>query len=106
RVRDRTVEILIDGKDEPDPELVVRARELAADFDSFERRLSDYLAQEAKEWTSESPELAAGISALRLSSIKLRARKSVLIDFDGRDVDVYWSCEYADGKFSGLDFDS
>lgn len=106
RVWDRTVEILIDGKDEPDPELVVRARELVADFDAFERRLSDYLAQEAKEWASESPELAADVRALRLSSIRLRARKSVLIDFDGPDSDVYWSCEYADGKFSGLDFDS
>ena len=106
RVRDRTVEILIDGKDEPDQELVVRARELVTDFDTFERRLSDYLAQEAKELASESAELGADVRALRLASIKLRSRKSILIDFDGSDVDVYWSCEYADGKFSGLDFDS
>ena len=91
RVRDRTVEILIDGKKEPNPALVARARELVADFDTFERRLNDYLAQTAKE------ELGADISALRLSSIKLRSRKSVLVDFDGPDVD---------GKFSGLDFDS
>ena len=106
RVRDRTVEILIDGKKEPNPALVARARELVADFDAFERQLNDYLAQTAKEWASEAPELAADISALRLSSIKLRSRQPVLVDFDGPDVDVYWSCEYADGKFSGLDFDS
>ena len=106
RVRDRTVEILIDGKKEPNPALVARARKLVADFDTFERRLNDYLAQTAKEWASETPELAADISALRLSSIKLRSRQPVLVDFDGPDVDVYWSCEYADGKFSGLDFDS
>lgn len=106
RVRDRTVEILIDGKEEPDAALVARARELVADFDNFERRLNDYLAETAKDWASEAPELAADISALRLSSIKLRSRESVLVDFDGPDVDVYWSCEYADGKFSGLDFDS
>lgn len=106
RVRDRTVEILIDGKKEPNPALVARARELVADFDTFERRLNDYLAQTAKEWASEVPELGADISALRLSSIKLRSRQPVLVDFDGPDVDVYWSCEYADGKFSGLDFDS
>src|ERR1044071_7223519 len=49
RVREGTVEILIDGKDEPYPELVARSRELAADFDTFERQLSDYLAQGAKE---------------------------------------------------------
>ena len=106
RVRDRTVEILIDGKEEPDPALVVRARELVADFDNFERRLNDYLAQTAKDWASETPELAADVSALRLSAFKLRSRESVLVDFDGPDVDVYWSCEYADGKFSALDFDS
>ncbi|HEX2932268.1 MAG TPA: hypothetical protein VHV54_21250 [Candidatus Binatia bacterium] len=106
RVRDRTVEILIDGKEEPDAALVARARELVADFDNFERRLNDYLAETAKDWASEEPELAADISALRLSSIKLRSRQSVLVDFHGPDVDVYWSCEYEDGKFSGLDFDS
>jgi hypothetical protein len=106
KVRDRTVEILIDGKKEPDPALVARARELVADFDNFERRLNEYLAQTAKDWASEAPELAADISALRLSSIKLRSGQPVLVDFEGPDVDVYWSCEYADGRFSGLDFDS
>ena len=106
RVRGQTVEILIDGQEEPDPALVARARELVADFDNFERRLNDYLAQTAKEWASETPELAADIGALRLASIKLRSRQSVLVDFDGPDEDVYWSCEYADGEFSGLDFDS
>jgi hypothetical protein len=105
-VRDRTVEILIDGMEEPHPALVARARELVADFETFERRLNDYLAQTAQESASEDAALGADISQLRLSSIKLRARKRVLVDFDGPDVDVYWSCEYADGKFSGLDFDS
>jgi hypothetical protein len=106
RVRDRTVEVLIDGKEEPNSALIARARELVADFDTFERRLNDYLAQTAKEWASEAPELAADISALRIHSIKLRSRKLILVDFDGPDVDVYWSCEYAGGQFSGLDFDS
>ena len=106
KVRDRTVEILIDGKEEPNPALVARARELVADFDTFERRLNDYLAQTAKEWASEAPELSADISSLRLSSIKLRSRNRILVDFEGPDADVYWSCEYADGEFSGLDFDS
>jgi hypothetical protein len=106
RVRDRTVEILIDGKEEPNPALLTRARELVADFDTFERRLKGYLAQTAKEWASEAPEMSADISRLLISSIKLRSRQRVLVDFDGPDEDVYWSCEYADGTFSGLDFDS
>ena len=100
RVLDRTVGILIDGKEEPNPALIARARELVADFDTFERRLNDYLAETAKEWASEAPELGADISTLRISSIMLRARKRILVDFDGPDEDVYWSCEYADGKFS------
>ena len=106
KVRDRTVEILIDGKQEPDPALVARARELVADFHNFELRLNDYLAQTAKDWAAETPEMSADIRALRLASIKLRSRQSVLVDFDGPDEDIYWSCEYADGKFSGLDYDS
>jgi len=106
RVRDRIVRLLIDGNEEPNPTLVARVRELVADFDTFERRLNDYLAQTAKEWASEDPELSADVSSLRLSSIKLRSRKRILVDFDGPDVDVYWSCEYAKGEFSGLDFDS
>lgn len=48
-MRDRTVEILIDGKEEPNPALVARARELVADCDNFELRLNDYLAQAAKD---------------------------------------------------------
>ena len=75
RVRDRTVRILIDGNEEPNPTLVARVRELVADFDTFERRLNDYLAQTAKEWASENPELSADVSSLRLSSIKLRSRE-------------------------------
>ena len=106
RVRDRTVEILIDGNEEPNPTLVARVRELVADFDTFERRLNDYLAQTAQEWAPEAPELSADIRSLRLSSIKLRSRERILVDFEGPDADVYWSCEYADGEFSGLDFDS
>jgi hypothetical protein len=106
RVRDRTVEILIDGKKEPNPALVARACELVADFDTFERRLNEYLAETAKEWAPEVPELAADIKVLRLASIKLRSGQPVLVDFDGPDADVYWSCEYEDGKFSGLDYDS
>ena len=48
RVQDRMVEILIDGNEEPNPTLVARIRELVADFDTFERRLNDYLAQTAR----------------------------------------------------------
>jgi len=95
----------------PDHEQNARARAegSAARHPDPQRRgggLNDYLAQGAKVWASEAPELAVAISALRLASIKLRSRESVLVDFEGPDVDVDWSCEYADGEFSGLDYDS
>jgi hypothetical protein len=48
-VRDRTVEILIDAKEEPNPAFVARARGMVADCDNFELRLNDYLAQAAKD---------------------------------------------------------
>lgn len=48
-MQDRAVEILIDGKEEPNPALVARARELVAHCDNFELRLNDYLAQAAKD---------------------------------------------------------
>ena len=105
-VRDRMVAILIEGDETPNPTLVARVRELLADFDTFQHRLNDYLALTAQEWKAEAPDLSADVGSLRLSSITLRARQPILVAFEGPDVDVYWSCEYADGEFSGLDFDS
>jgi len=29
-----------------------------------------------------------------------------VIDFKGRDEDLYWYCHYVDGELSGLSFDS
>ena len=105
-VRDRMVAILIEGDETPNPTLVARVRELLADFDTFQHRLNDYLALTAQEWKAEAPDLSADVSSLRPSSITLRSRQPILVAFEGPDVDVYWSCEYADGEFSGLDFDS
>jgi len=45
--KDSTLEIC--KADAANPALVARARELVADFDNFELRLNDYLAQAAKD---------------------------------------------------------
>ena len=104
---DRRVALLIDGRDEPDPKLVARARELVADFATVQRRVDDFLAHEA---TRESdPELAAQIAALRVSELRFRSgkrRDRVEIDFKGPDEDMFWSCTYADGTPKDLWFDS
>lgn len=101
------IDLLIDGQDEPDPKLVARARELVAEFETVQRRVDAYLADEA---TRESdPELAAQIAALRVSELKVLSGKRggrVEIDFKGPDEDIFWSCTYADGKPRDLWFDS
>ena len=104
RVRDRTVEILIDGKKEPNPALVARARELVADFRHLRAPVERLSRADGEGVGVRGIECRHQLTAPLL--IKLRSRKQILIDFDGPDVDVYWSCEYADGRFSGLDFDS
>lgn len=109
KVRNRSIRILIDGHRQPDPALLVRARELVADFKTIDRSVKDYLAQTAKEWAPEAPELAAEVGKLRVSGLILQPANppgSVLIEFEGPDEDLYWSCEYANGEFGVLDYDS
>jgi hypothetical protein len=106
-VGDRRIELLIDGHDEPEPKLIARARELVADFETVQRRVTDYLAREAKR--ESDPELAAQIAALRVSALKFLSGKRggrVDIEFKGPDEDLYWSCTYAEGKPRDLWFDS
>jgi hypothetical protein len=103
---DRRIELLIDGRDEPDPKLVSRARELVADFGTVQQRLDAYLAEEATR--EDDAEMAAQIAALQVSAVKFLSRKArarVEIDFRGPDEDVFWSCSYVDGKPKGLWFD-
>ena len=108
QARDGTVEIVIDGTDEPNPQLVTRARELVADFATLESRIDAYLARTAKEWAATSPESAAEIAQLQVRAINVRSERRegfVVIDFRGPDVDRFWSCEYVGGKLRRLDFD-
>jgi hypothetical protein len=104
---DRRIELLINGHDEPDPGLVARAREFVADFETVQRRVDEYLASEAKR--ESDPELAAQIAGLRVSALRFLSGKRpgrIEIDFEGPDVDMFWSCTYANGKARGLWFDS
>jgi hypothetical protein len=106
--RDRSVDVIIDGEDEPNPALLARAREIVTKFDVLEARLDEYLASEAKAAAVEDPEFAAEIGALRVSTILLRSNDGpnrVMIDFEGPDEMRYWYCDYVDGELSGLTFD-
>jgi hypothetical protein len=106
-VGDRTVDVVIAGDDEPNPELLAAARQLVADFAALERRADVYLTTEAKE--EEDPELALDIRALRISSIKLWTPDRpahVVLDFEGLDEGRYWYCQCVDGEFSDLRFDT
>jgi hypothetical protein len=108
-LRDRSVDLIIDGKDEPVPTLLAGARDLVANLDALEARLGEYLAREAKEEALESPELATEIGALHVQAILLRSidrPTHAVIDFEGPDEMRYWSCDYVDGELSGLRFDT
>ena len=104
---DRTIDLVIDGHEEPDARLIARARELVKEFPALQVRLDDYLAQEAKR--EEDPEFADEIRQLRVSAINLRSPKRpglAVIDFDGPDDGRFWSCEYVNGKLRDLHFDN
>jgi hypothetical protein len=98
------VELLIDGKVEPAPALVARAREVVAEFPALERRIVDYLARVA----AEDVELATEIRALRVSKLRFNWPErpdEVEIVFDGSDDIKYCTCIYAGGELKDLDFD-
>jgi hypothetical protein len=105
---DRTVDVLIDGDAEPDPNLLPLARDVVADFDRLERRVGDYLAREAADDEAEGAEFAATIRALRMKTLILRSANRpghVAIDFEGPDDMQFWYCEYMNGELTGLDYD-
>ena len=105
---DRTVDVLIEGTDEPNPQLLAAARDLIARFDDLERQVGAYVAEEAESAAADDPGMAVEIRALRVSSVKFYwpdQPRRVQIDFDGPDEDRYWSCEYVNGEFGALDYD-
>jgi hypothetical protein len=105
----RSVDLSIAGDDEPNPALLVRARDLIRDPGTFARRLQDYLAREAEESARESPDEAGEIRQLSLSAIDLRSSERpdrIMVEFDGPDDMRSWYCDYEDGDLSGLRFDT
>jgi hypothetical protein len=105
---DRRVDVVIDGDEEPDPTLVALARDVVANFDRLERRVSDYLAREAANDDTEDGAFAAEIRALRVKTLMLRTTNRpghVAVDFEGPDEMRFWYCEYVNGELSGLDYD-
>ena len=99
-----TIELAIYGKDEPEPVLVTRAREVVAEFPALERRVADYLAGVA----AEGDEQAAEIAALRISDLHFywpERPDEVEIVFEMGPEEKYWTCIYARGELKDLDFD-
>jgi len=104
---ERNVEFLIEGTDEPNPQLLASARRLLVDFDTLERRIAEYIAVEAQR-PSEDPEIVAEIVALRISAVKLWSIDEpdrAIISFEAPDEDRYWSCVWERGELSDLDYD-
>ena len=106
---DRQVEILIEGAEEPNHQLVASARNLIARFDALESQVMAFVTGEAESIAAEDPEMAGEIRALVISSLKFYwpdRPGRVEIDFKGPDEDRFWACEYVDGELGELDYDS
>ena len=106
-IGNRRVNLAIAGDEDPDPILLTRAHDLAADLQTLDRRLREYLAREEREWALESPDLAKEIAQLHVSGIVLRSPDGpIVMDFTGPDEMKYWYCNYVDGEAGGLRFDT
>src|SRR5687768_14860048 len=56
-VGDKTVGFIIGGEAEPDAALAAHASDIVRDFPAFERRVSDFLAEEARENATAAEEI-------------------------------------------------
>lgn len=100
----KSIRLLIAGKDEPAPALAARAREVVAEFPALERRVDAYLAREA----AEDAELASEIAALRISALRFNFPEradEVEIVFEMGPDEKYWTCLYGGGELKDLTFD-
>jgi hypothetical protein len=101
------IEFEVEGDDQPDPRLLVRAREAAEGFDAIEQRVGAFVVDEAATESSDQ-DLAAEIRALRIVSVSFLikdAPRTFRIELKGPDEDRYWSCLYDDSGPRELDFD-
>ena len=103
------VELMISGDAEPDPRLLARAREVVATFDELERRVADYLTEEADQESSADADMSDEIRALRLLRVRFESpdrTNHLSLDLEGRDEAYFWYCEDVDGELRGLDYDT
>lgn len=101
------IEFEVEGDAQPDPRLLARAREAAAEFDAIEQRVGAFVVDEAATETSDQ-DLAAEIRALRIASVSFLlkdAPRTFRIELKGPDEDRYWTCVYDDSGPKDLDFD-
>lgn len=101
---DGSIQLLIDGKDDPAPALVARARQVVAEFPALRLRVDEYLAREA----AEDAELASEIAALRISALHFNSPErpdEVEIVFEMGPDEKYWTCIYTGGELKDLTFD-
>jgi len=101
------IEFEVEGDAQPDPRLLVRAREAAAGFAAIERRVGAFVVDEAATESTDQ-ELAAEIRALRIASVSFLikdASPTFRIELKGPDEDRYWTCVYDDSGPRDLDVD-
>ncbi len=104
----KTVGFKLGGQDQPDARLIAHARELAQSLPEFERKVSEFLANEARADKHLAP-FANEVRDLTLEDICLfwpdRPDDGMLF-FLGTDDFRVWRCDYVGRKLQGLGFDS
>ena len=103
----RQIAFLFGGDFEPDPALLAHARDIVGEFDAFERRVTEFLRQEAAG--IDDPYARAEIEGLQIDEVCLfwpRRPNDGMIYFTGPSDDRLWRCDYVDRACRDLGFDT
>ena len=102
------IEFEIAGDKAPDEQLLQRACEVATGFEELERQIAAFLIEQADLEGTANEEMASQVRALRIVGVVFLLEdhpKTFRIEFKGPDEEIFWQCEYTDGRPEALDFD-
>lgn len=104
------IEFDIGGGDEPHPVLVARAREIARDFERFEREIRAFLERQAAGYGDDTEDVAVEIRALQIESVQIfspeRPRDETVCFHETPRGVFLWRCELVDGHPTHLGADT
>ena len=106
QVAGQIITFRIGGKGAPNAVSIIQAHEIVQKFETFQREINEFLYQQSVDYLSDGAE---EIQQLEVESIHFSGSKqprSGMIYFSGSDEYRLWHCDYIEGKFRSLVFDS